>query len=307
VPDARTPTRTLAASVAALAVVGAPAAALAKPHGVVEHGDHGHRVVRLQQALHVHADGVFGRQTVHALKRFQRRHGLTPDGVAGPATWAALRASGRLARAASHGSGSRSARPRIARRGPSVRLAQRRLGVGADGVFGPATKRAVRRFQRAHGLTADGVVGPATWSALGVRGRHPVLKPAHAGSAHHSTRGGLPVRVARAIAGGNRIASLPYKYGGGHGSFSDSGYDCSGSVSYVLHAAGVLSSPLDSSQLMSYGAPGPGRYITVYANPGHAFAVIDGRRFDTSGASPSRWQSSMRSAAGYTVRHPPGL
>ena len=291
---ARSRTRPAAASVVALATLGAPAVAVAK-HGVAERGDHGHRVERLQRALHIRADGVFGGHTVHVLKRFQRRHGLRADGVAGPATWAALRAS------------SRSHRARVARRGSSVRLAQRRLGVGADGVFGPGTRRAVKRFQRAHGLTADGVVGPATWKALGIGGRHPVLKAAHLRS--HGSRaggGGLPVRVRRAIAAGNRIDTLPYRYGGGHGSFSDSGYDCSGSVSYVLHAAGALSSPLDSGQLTSYGAPGRGRWITVYANAGHAFAVINGRRFDTSGGG-GRWQSSMRSSAGYVVRHPVGL
>ena len=113
----------------------------------------------------------------------------------------------------------------------------------------------------------------------------------------------------RAIAAANRIAGLPYRYGGGHGSFDDSGYDCSGSVSYVLHAAGALGSPLDSSALMTYGAPGPGRWITVYANPGHAYMVIRGRRFDTTGRSQtgSRWQHDERSSAGYVVRHPPGL
>ena len=113
----------------------------------------------------------------------------------------------------------------------------------------------------------------------------------------------------RAIAGADRIARLPYRWGGGHGSFSDSAYDCSGSVSYVLHAAGRLTSPLDSSQLESYGLPGPGRFITIYANAGHAFMVIRGRRFDTSGQSQSgsRWSREMRSAAGYVVRHPRGL
>jgi len=296
-PPPRGHARPALASVAALATLGAPALAVAKSGGVVERGDHGHRVQRLQQALHIDADGTFGRHTVRALRRFQRRHGLTPDGVAGPATWAALRASGRIARIASHS--------HAGTRGSSVRLAQRRLGVAADGVFGPGTKGAVKSFQRAHGLTADGVVGPATWSALGVGGRHPVLKAGH-GRAHG---GGVPLRVLRAIGAGNRIASLPYRFGGGHGSFSDSGYDCSGSVSYVLHAAGVLDSPLDSSELMSFGAPGRGRYITVYANGGHAFAVIRGRRFDTSGRSQSgsRWQSSVRSTAGYVARHPASL
>ena len=110
------------------------------------------------------------------------------------------------------------------------------------------------------------------------------------------------------IYAGNRIAHHPYKYGGGHGSFSDSGYDCSGSVSYALHGGGLLSSPRDSSGFMSYGAAGKGRYITIYANPGHVYMVVHGRRFDTTGrSSGSRWQSAMRSSAGYTVRHPPGL
>ena len=193
---------------------------------------------------------------------------------------------------------------RVAHRGPSVRLAQRHLGVQADGVFGPLTGRAVKRFQRRHGLTPDGIVGPVTWTTLGIRGHHPVLKVLRAG-ARRGARG-LPAVVARAIRGGDRIASLPYRYGGGHGSFSDSGYDCSGSVSYVLHAAGLLGRPRDSGEFMSYGAPGRGRYITVYANPGHAYAVIHGRRFDTSGGG-DRWHSDMRSSAGYVVRHPRGL
>jgi len=187
-----------------------------------------------------------------------------------------------------------------------VRLLQRRLGIAADGVFGPGTKRALKRFQRAHGLTPDGVAGPATWNALGLRGHHPLL---HARGGARRVRSGASGRIARGIAAANRIARLPYRYGGGHGSFHDSGYDCSGSVSYVLHAMGVLSSPLDSSQLMHYGAAGPGRWVTVYANPGHAYMMIGSRRFDTSAQwhGGSRWSIFDRSSAGYTVRHPPGL
>jgi hypothetical protein len=109
------------------------------------------------------------------------------------------------------------------------------------------------------------------------------------------------------VAAANQIATKPYKWGGGHGSFNDSGYDCSGSVSYALHGGGLLSSPLDSSALMSYGSPGPGKHITIYANSGHTFMTIDGRRFDTSARSDSgsRW-GGPRSGSGYTVRHPTG-
>jgi cell wall-associated NlpC family hydrolase len=187
-------------------------------------------------------------------------------------------------------------------------MLQRRLGQHADGTFGPATRRAVKHLQHRHGLASDGVVGPATWHALGLHGSHAVLRAGHS-HGHHGRRHHGPSGVlARAISGANRIAHLPYRYGGGHGSFHDSGYDCSGSVSYVLHAAHLLSHPLDSAQLMSYGSPGRGRLITIYANPGHAFMTIGRRRFDTSGSQgATRWQVTARSASGYAARHPPGL
>jgi len=283
---------TAALALGAAALAAAPAAALP----VLHHGDRGRAVRRVQRDLHLRADGVFGHGTSHAVRRFQRRRGLTPDGVVGPSTW-------RLLRATEH----RGQRARTGAHRDSVRLLQRRLGLPADGVFGPQTARAVRRFQRAHGLAADGVAGPATWSALGVRGRHPVL---HRGRLHRAPRGAwAPRALWRAIAGADRIAHLSYRYGGGHGTFHDRGYDCSGSVSYVLHAAGLLASPRDSAELMHYGAAGPGRWITVYASPGHAFLVIRGHRFDTTGLAitGSRWQPSGRPAAGFVARHPPGL
>lgn len=113
----------------------------------------------------------------------------------------------------------------------------------------------------------------------------------------------------RMIAAGDRIAPLPYVYGGGHGSFSDSGYDCSGSVSYVLHAAGLLATPEASGDLESFGLPGPGRHVTVYANGGHAWMTIDGRRFDTNALAETgtRWSATISSSDGYVVRHPAGL
>ena len=121
---------------------------------------------------------------------------------------------------------------------------------------------------------------------------------------------GAPDVIARIISGGNAIAKFPYVWGGGHGSFVDSGYDCSGSVSYALAAAGLLDSPLVSGQFAKWGAPGPGKWVTIYANDGHVFMYVAGLRFDTSGRDGpfgSRWQNAPRSLAGFEVRHPPGL
>jgi cell wall-associated NlpC family hydrolase len=118
---------------------------------------------------------------------------------------------------------------------------------------------------------------------------------------------GAPAEVAAVIAAGNRIAALPYSWGGGHRTWEDRGYDCSGSVGYALHGGGLLDTTTDSSGLMRYGLPGPGAWITIYANHAHVFMVVAGLRFDTSGASPSRWQSTPRPATGYVVRHPAGF
>jgi len=116
-----------------------------------------------------------------------------------------------------------------------------------------------------------------------------------------------PAEVAAVIAAGNRIASLPYRWGGGHARWEDTGYDCSGSVGYALHGGGLLDASVTSGDLMAYGERGPGTWITIYANPDHVYMVVAGLRFDTSGARPSRWQETPRSGAGYAVRHPAGL
>jgi cell wall-associated NlpC family hydrolase len=120
---------------------------------------------------------------------------------------------------------------------------------------------------------------------------------------------GAPGAVAQVMAAGNAIATLPYVWGGGHGSFQANGYDCSGSISYALAAAGLLSSPLDSTGFESWGQPGPGQWITVYANAGHAFMVVAGWRFDTVALSSggTRWSQSPGDTSGMVARHPPGL
>jgi hypothetical protein len=118
-----------------------------------------------------------------------------------------------------------------------------------------------------------------------------------------------PPQVQQAIWAANTIQGRPYRYGGGHASFLDHGYDCSGTVSFALNAAGLLKRARDSSGFMRYGASGPGRWITVYANPGHAYTVIAGLRLDTSAAGAGggkgpRWRATGRPTAGYTIRHP---
>jgi cell wall-associated NlpC family hydrolase len=121
---------------------------------------------------------------------------------------------------------------------------------------------------------------------------------------------GLPVQVQEVIAGGNAIRDFPYVYGGGHLSFIDDAYDCSGSVSYALAAAGLIKAPETSGQLVAWGEPGPGRYITVFADDGHTFMWVDGVWFDTAGrAGPytTRWLTQQPSLLGYAVRHPAGL
>lgn len=121
-----------------------------------------------------------------------------------------------------------------------------------------------------------------------------------------------PAAIQNAIWAANRIIGDPYVYGGGHGSFQSSGYDCSGTVSYALHGGNMLSSPLDSSSFMSWGAAGRGQWFTVWTNPGHAFLTIAGLRLDTSaagdphGGSGPRWRPLLRSKRGFQARHLPG-
>jgi cell wall-associated NlpC family hydrolase len=121
---------------------------------------------------------------------------------------------------------------------------------------------------------------------------------------------GVPEVVQRVIAGANAIADFPYVFGGGHASFVDNAYDCSGSVSYALAAGGLLSAPQTSGELESWGAPGPGRYITVLANAGHTYMYVDGVMYNTAGRSgvyASRWQVGAVDNAGFVARHWPGL
>lgn len=118
-----------------------------------------------------------------------------------------------------------------------------------------------------------------------------------------------PEAVKAAISGANQIVGRPYQWGGGHASWYSPGYDCSGAVSYALAAGGLLAAPLASGQFAGWGAPGPGRWITVYANAGHAYAVIAGLRWDTVGdarGSGPRWHAALPYPEGFVARHPAG-
>jgi len=204
----------------------------------------------------------------------------------------------------------------------AIEWLQKALKLPVDGEFGPETEAAVRRLQARHGLPVDGVVGPSTWSVIGVQAAATLTPPqsalvapsspgesASSGSTPSAGGGEGESVVARVIAAADEIATRPYVWGGGHGSFQSEGYDCSGSVSYALHGGGLLSSPEDSTGLESFGEPGPGKYITIYANAEHAFMVIDGKRFDTVALAEggSRWGGSSNDGGGFVERHPAGL
>jgi peptidoglycan hydrolase-like protein with peptidoglycan-binding domain len=209
--------------------------------------------------------------------------------------------------------------------GSDVRVLQRYLdqagyNTTADGAFGPATRRSVMHFERAEERRVNGRASRAEQRLVRARaasandsGGQPAGAPTEEG---YVSSDGLAVAPASApdevkaiVEAGNAIATKPYKYGGGHGRWNDTGYDCSGSVSYVLHAAGLLSRPLDSTGFMRWGERGRGTWITVRTNPSHAYLIVAGLRFDTSALSRtgSRWTERMRSATGYVARHPSGF
>jgi cell wall-associated NlpC family hydrolase len=226
---------------------------------------------------------------------------------------------------------------KIGDRGRDVKTAQRyltRAGVRttADGVYGRSTARRVKRFERLEDRRVNGRLSPADARALkraarrggtsgggnggAAAGQAPAAEGGATEKAVLSSDGrtaiapeSAPQPVKDAIAAANRITRKPYRYGGGHGSFEDSGYDCSGAVSYALHGGDLLDRPLDSSSLMRWGKAGRGEWITVYAHGGHTYVMIAGLRFDTSGRGEKgpRWRQETRSTRGFTARHPQGL
>lgn len=205
--------------------------------------------------------------------------------------------------------------------GSDVRALQRYLDAAgydtsADGEFGPATRRSVLAFEVDEERRANGRASRGEQRIVRARASTAADPEEQATESAYIGGDGLAVAPASApddvraiVEAGNEIATKPYKYGGGHGRWSDTGYDCSGSVSYVLHAAGLLDEALDSSGFMSWGERGRGTWITVRTNPGHAYLIVAGLRFDTSvrRRTGTRWSEQMRSAHGFRGRHPDGL
>jgi cell wall-associated NlpC family hydrolase len=210
--------------------------------------------------------------------------------------------------------------------GKDVKKLQRYLDragfrTAADGAFGPATGRSMQRFEVSEARRPNGaatryeqrlVRARATEARSGADDTPTAPATEDARLDSHGLAvapESAPEEVKAIIDAGNRIATRPYKYGGGHGRWRDSGYDCSGSVSYALHAAGLLDTALDSSGFMGFGERGRGEWVTVRANAGHAYLIVAGLRFDTSAhkQTGNRWSAAMRSARGFAGRHPAGL
>ena len=273
-----------ATTLASVASVGAPSVHEASAMQPATSTPDPSGVIAVQQHLGIPADGDFGTETTDAVSAFQTAHGLTADGVVGPATRVAL------------GLGD----------GPTLQAAATGGATGPADTSAATTPAATTDASATTGTTTTDATATtdATSSTTSTPATSTVATTTTAGpSASVSTA------LSEMVTAGDNIATLPYIWGGGHGSWVSPGYDCSGSVSYVLHAAGLLSVPEDSSALESYGAPGPGQYVTIYANAGHAWMTIDGRRYDTVSLAEdgSRWGTTPGDPSGFIVRHPIGF
>ena len=272
---------------AAPATVSAPSAK-SNFTGTVGYGDRGSLVRTIQRKVGTSADGVFGPATRAAVKRYQSRKGLVADGVVGPRTAAAMGLSGAAARSTSSTRpSSNKTRPsttfsgtvRQGARGAIVRQIQRKVGVSADGVFGPATRWAVSRYQSRHGLTADGIVGPRTGSTMGLSGSHSSGSSSSSAPKRSSRTSTRSVTNGSVLSTAARYVGSSYRMGG----TSPSGWDCSGYTQYVFARHGKnlprtaeqqrrsstrVSSP-QPGDLVFFGAPA--WHVGIYAGNGKMY------------------------------------
>jgi peptidoglycan hydrolase-like protein with peptidoglycan-binding domain len=285
-------------------VIAVPASAQAVTFGkrTLKQGMSGSDVKTAQKLLiktgeRLTADGQFGPATKRAVTSFEQTEGLQPNGRLETDEAPALE------QAAQEGATSRQSDPESAD-ATDPTGATTPATSPATAPTTPATTGATGGTTTTMGgatptptpsTTAPAPLGPGDVATLNADGT--ATAPASA-----------PPEVQAIIAAGNEIASKPYRYGGGHTrKWKDSGYDCSGSVSYALHGAGLLDTPMPSGNFETWGDAGPGQWVTIYARGDHMYMIVAGLRFDTSGAKPSRWQTSKRSSKGFVVRHPTGL
>jgi peptidoglycan hydrolase-like protein with peptidoglycan-binding domain len=307
-------------------------------------------VLRFEHKYHLPADGIVDAQFVRELNKVLAARVTSDTTGTGGSALAAPSSKSRssqgskrtAAKAVSQAptpttitpnGGSRHLGQRVLRQGMSghdVRVLQGYLTLAGfptniDGQFGQGTEQNVMAFQTAHGMTATGVVSYADAQELRAvvatagASTGPVANAQINPDGTATAPSSAPAVVAQVIAAANKIIGKPYLYAGGHARWNDVGYDCSGAVSFALHGAQLLSAPEDSTELESYGSPGPGNWITIYADSSHTWIVVAGIAFDTanyggpnipSGTGP-RWRTNptgnLADGGDYVIRHPSGL
>jgi peptidoglycan hydrolase-like protein with peptidoglycan-binding domain len=286
-------------------------------------------IAMVQAQLGVQVDGEFGPETYEAIKAFQASRNIGVDAVVGPQTWKALHLTGDETL---NPPPSAIPQPKVipavvtSSSGGTEAGAEGAAPPGAAGeaVAQPAANDEVQQAEGEGGTASEAAppqaAAPQEAPAQAAPEEAPSA-PASGGEEHHSEEHssgegqegsgseGSSGTVRRVISAGNEIATRPYVYGGGHGSFQSNGYDCSGSVSYALHGAGLIHSPETSGELEHYGEAGPGKHITIYANSEHAYMEVNGRRYDTVALAEhgSRWSNSSGHDGGsFVARHPAG-
>jgi peptidoglycan hydrolase-like protein with peptidoglycan-binding domain len=315
-----------------------------------------HNVVRFERMFHLRVDGIVDAQFVRKLNAVLSARATSDTAGSGGSALGAQTSKGGSSRGSKHNAakvlsqaptttpttttttitpngGSQHLGERVLRQGMSghdVRVLQGYLTLAGfatniDGQFGPGTEQNVIAFQTAHGMSANGVVSYAVAQELRAvvatadPSTGPVAKAQINSDGTATAPASAPAVVAQVIASANEIVGKPYLYAGGHATWNDVGYDCSGSVSFALHGANLLSVPEDSTELESYGSPGLGKWITIYADSSHTWIVVAGIAFDTadyggpnipSGTGP-RWRTdptgNLADGGDYVIRHPLGL
>ena len=268
-------------------------------------------IALVQAALGVSVDGEYGPETYEAIKAFQESRNINVDETVGPQTWHALHMAvdQTLSPPASA-----IPQPKVI---PAVAESSGAQTEGApagapapQGEGAPVARLATASDEEGNGGSEAPQEAPQGEAPAAAAPESSAPSAEHSSGEGEGNGGGEGSgTVRRVIAAGNEIATRPYEWGGGHGSFQSSGYDCSGSVSYALHGGGLINSPQDSSELEHYGESGPGKHITIYANSEHAYMEVNGRRYDTVALAEhgSRWSNSHGEDGGsFVVRHPAG-